>query len=77
MIRNLIILFWFLFVISVFLNSNNLFFKLVEYSAIFAICVHFLEYLYFYKRISRNTNYMHGFLMTMLFGFEFVRKLRK
>ena len=77
MIKFSIILFWLLYVFLILIDLDNLFFKLVEYSAIFALCVHFMEYLFFFKRISKNVNYFLGFLMTMVFGFEFIRGLRK
>ena len=77
MIKFFIILFWLLYVFLILIDLDNLFFKLVEYSAIFALCVHFMEYLFFFKRISKNVNYFHGFLMTMVFGFEYIRGLRK
>jgi len=77
MIKPAIIFFWLIYLFSVVMNVNNLFFTTVKYSAIFALVIHLLEYLYFYKRISNNAKFLTGFLMTMVFGYAYIAGLRK
>ena len=77
MIKAAIVIFWFLYLISLTVDTNSLFFTIVEYSAIFALVVHLFEYLFFYKRIAQNTKFLTGFLMTMIFGYAYIMGLRK
>ena len=76
MIRVFIIIFWVLVFVTQITTNDSLFFMLVDYAAILAVFIHFLEYLYFYNRIRKKAKFVSGFAMTMLFGFEYIRGLR-
>ena len=77
MLKKLVLIAWIpLFLSLIYPAFFGGFIEIIQLIALITILVHLIEFFVFFKTASKN-GVLEGFVMTLIFGYVYIRELRK
>jgi len=77
MLKKLVLIAWVpLFLSLIYPAFFGGFIEIIQLIALITILVHLIEFFVFFKTASKN-GVLEGFVMTLIFGYVYIRELRK
>ncbi|MBL6693648.1 MAG: hypothetical protein ISP94_02130 [SAR86 cluster bacterium] len=77
MLKRLVLIAWVpLFLSLIYPALFGSYVEIFQLLALITILVHLVEFFVFYKTASKN-GVLEGFVMTLIFGYTYIRELRK